>query len=118
MAKKIMQFRFYGENDSRNQPSDISAVTLKTGAIFTKYLPITQLGIQTLPGTKVYLNNALTPIYIGSTGVYELDLEGLTYITHLAFDEKSLQNIADKDKYPSAYLIVDAICEVEEGEGE
>lgn len=110
MAKQIMQFRFYDEKKAdRNQPNSIDMKSLQTGSVFTNYLPITQLGIQTLPGTKFYLNNAITPIVVGSTGIYELDLEGLSTITHIAFDNESLQAINDS---PNAYLIVDAICEI------
>jgi hypothetical protein len=63
---------------------------LYNGTIFTNYLPITQIGIQTLPGTKFYLNEATTPIMVASTGIYELDLEGLSTITSLSFDYNSL----------------------------
>jgi hypothetical protein len=42
-------------------------------------MPIVHLGIQTLPGTKVYLNSNMdAPVIIGATGIYELDLEGTT----------------------------------------
>lgn len=110
MAKKIMQFRYYGDEDSRNQPKNsenkISRAKLASGSVFTGYLPITQLGIQALPGTRFYLNNSTTPIIIGSTGIYELDLEGLSEITKLSFELSSIDNII---KTPAAYLIIDTI---------
>ena len=106
MANKIMQFRYYGEKVSNNQPSNISASNLASGHIFSGYLPITQLGIQTLPGTKFYLNNGNDPIIIGSTGIYELDLEGQTEITQIQMDGGSMKTINDND---SAYLIIDII---------
>lgn len=111
MAKKIMQFRFYS-NDNRiqNQPSNISMATLVRGSVFANYLPITQLGIQALPGTKFYLNNSTSPILIGSTGIYELDLEGISAITDLRFDQASLNAI---NINPNAYLIIDIISDVE-----
>lgn len=111
MAKKIMQFRYYGSHDNKssyNQPSVISLDNLHNGTIFTNYLPITQIGIQTLPGTKFYLNEATTPIMVASTGIYELDLEGLSTITGLTFDYNSLLAI---EQTPGAYLIIDIICE-------
>jgi hypothetical protein len=37
-------------------------------------MPIVQLGIQSVPGTKFYLNGSNNPIIIGNTGIYELDL--------------------------------------------
>lgn len=113
MAKKIMQFRYYAENHTNNQPNSvnnsISAARLVSGSIFTTYLPITQLGIQAIPGTKFYVNHSTFPIVIGSTGIYELDLEGLSTITHLRFDQSSINTIANN---PAAYLIIDTISEV------
>ena len=106
MAKQIMQFRYYGENNTQNYPSGISMQKLTTGKAFQTYVPITQLGIQALPGTKFHLNNGTTPIIIGSTGIYELDLEGLSEIVNLTFDGRSINNI---DKTNGAYLIVDII---------
>lgn len=109
MANKIMQFRYYGEKVSNNQPSNISASNLASGHIFSGYLPITQLGIQTLPGTKFYLNNSIYPVVIGSTGIYELDLKGVTQITEIHFDKRSLNLINENN---NAYLIVDIIADV------
>lgn len=109
MAKQIMQFRYYAEGNSKNYPKTINKAKLSAGSIFSGYLPITQLGIQALPGTKFYLNNGITPIIIGSTGIYELDLEGLSEITSLSFDPTSIESI---NKNNNAYLIIDVICEV------
>ncbi len=109
MANKIMQFRYYGEKVSNNQPSNISASNLASGHIFSGYLPITQLGIQTLPGTKFYLNNSIYPVVIGSTGIYELDLKGVTQITEIHFDKRSLNLINENN---NAYLIIDIIADV------
>jgi hypothetical protein len=74
-------------------------------------MPISQLGIQSLPGTKFYLNNSNDPIIIGHTGIYELNLEGMAEITALAFDSKSIEAI--NGNYNS-FLIVDIIYEREE----
>ena len=107
MSKKIMQFRYYSEGNSKNHPSNyISKARLASGSIFSSYYPITQIGIQALPGTKFYLNNGISPIIIGSTGIYELDLEGLSEITQLSFDPLSIEAI---NKNNSAYLIIDII---------
>lgn len=107
MAKQIMQFRYYAEGSSKNQPRTINKAKLSSGSVFSNYFPITQLGIQALPGTKFYLNNSTTPIIIGSTGIYELDLEGLSEITSLAFEALSVESI---NKNNNAYLIIDVIC--------
>lgn len=117
MVKRVMQFRYYSEKDGRNQPnaegSKITLSNLQSGGIFEKYGNIIQLGIQTLPGIKFYLNNGINPIMVGSTGIYELDLEGLSPITKLAFDKDSLDVI---EETPNAYLIIDTIYESEEEE--
>lgn len=113
MAKKVMQFRYYNDSSLENQPNRTSGISgaitkakLTSGSIFSAYLPITQLGIQTVPGTKFYLNNADNPIIIGATGIYELDLEGLSEITAISFDASSITSISSND---SAYLIVDIV---------
>lgn len=113
MAKKIMQFRYYSANDERNQPAAITAKSLTSGDIFSSCLPITQLGIQSYPGVKFYLNGGVEPIMIGSTGIYELDLEGLSEVTSLRFNAQSLLNIGNNN---GAYLIVDVVCGEEEEE--
>ena len=110
MAKHIMQFRYYNdEQGNNNQPEDLNAESLNKGTIFAKYLPFTQLGIQALPGTRFFLNDNIEgPIIIGSTGIYELELEGISKISSLKFDSKSLKLIADN---PNAFLIIDVIYE-------
>lgn len=108
MAKHIMQFRYYGDGQVDNQPKGVTKSQFgQHGGVFTKYLPFTQIGIQTLPGTRFYLNNnAEGPIIIGSTGIYELELEGISEITDLYFEKKSLELI---ESNPNAYLIVDVV---------
>ena len=52
---------------------------------------VTQLGIQALPETMFYLNGFdENPLRVGCTGIYELDLEGLTTLTELKFATASL----------------------------
>ena len=58
-----------------------------------------------------YLNNAKNPTIIGGTGIYELDLEGFSEVNSLRFDKTSASIIND---IGSAYIIVDALYEVEE----
>ena len=106
MAKQIKQFRFYNQKSTKNYPTTITMANLASGSIFSNYMPVVQLGIQSLPGTEFYLNNSYSSIVIGSTGIYELDLEGYTEITNLKFDIKSIERIAEG---PSAYLIIDII---------
>ena len=113
MAKHIMQFRYYNDDEqgNNNQPKNLKAKNLEKGEnnIFSKYTPITQLGIQALPGTRFFLNrNIEGPVIIGSTGIYELDLEGISKINSLDFDSTSLDLIT---KNPNAFLIIDVIYE-------
>ncbi len=110
MAKKVKQFRYYSDTSENNYPSEDGKKptyrNLISGSVFSNYMPILQLGVQTLPGTKFYLNGSNNPIIIGSTGIYELDLQGLTEISSLQFDASSVGLIKNNQ---SAYLIIDII---------
>lgn len=110
--KKVLQYRF-GSNDIQpnNSEERITATNLITGGIFANHVPIIQLGIQTLPGIKFYINGSDEPIIVGVTGVFELDCTAGTYITALRFEKSSVDLI---DATPSAYLIIDTIYEEEE----
>lgn len=111
MAKRIMQFRYYDETNGNNQPSGINIDNLSssTNSIFDGYKSITQLGIQALPGTRFFLNNNTDgPIVIGSTGIYELELEGISSIEALRFERASLNSIRDN---PNVGLIIDIVYE-------
>jgi hypothetical protein len=43
-----------------------------------------------LPGVEFHLNNGITPITIGYTGIYELELDDVSDITSLTFNAKSM----------------------------
>lgn len=107
MATRITQFRYYAEDNKNNFPSKNTWASYCTQETFKKYTPIMQLGIQTLPGTKFYLNSAITPIIVGSTGVFELDVTNTTAsITGLRIDQGSMELIRD---LPNGYLIIDLV---------
>jgi len=119
MANRIKQFRYYNDTAdgvSKNQPAqvvgedggliDTTYQNYVSGLVFGDNFPVLQLGIQALPGTKFKLNNAVDPIIIGLTGIYELDLVGQTEITAIQFDADSMVNINNNN---NAYLIVDII---------
>lgn len=122
MSKRVVQIRYYGDNDSRNSSKDVSSASLVKGTIFDKYSPITQLGIQTSPlfeymegGVKktvrpsFYINNGVSSVQIGRTGIYELDLEGIGSIQHLSLAEEfveAIEKCAD-----GAYVMVDLVYE-------
>lgn len=101
---RIMQFRYYGDKDSQNQPSGLTANRLYGGSCFNAYYPITKLGIQSLPGTEFYLNNSDYSISLGTTGIYEIDLTGKAEITSIRFAPESLQRIRN---ISGASLIID-----------
>lgn len=119
MANQIKQFRYYtevtGNGATMNYPSSILASGKTTpvsylhyvsGEMFANYYPIVQLGVQSLPGTKFYLNESAEPVIIGQTGIYELDLGLNTKITKIQFDAVSMRSIRDNQ---NAFLIVDFI---------
>lgn len=112
MANKIKQFRYYADDSSNNQPEEMSPdvpvtyANYVSGDVFGKHFPVIQLGIQSLPGTKFYLNNALEPIIIGVTGIYELELNEQTQITKIQFNSDSMKLLKDNQ---NAYLIVDIV---------
>ena len=108
MANKVIQYRYYNDGNLNNFPSKATGNLFTSGTAFSETIPILQLGIQSLPGTKFKLNNSVD----GSTGIYELDLDNKTEISSLAFDATSIQNINENN---GAYLIVDIIYENSEG---
>ena len=106
MAKQIKQLRFYKDGDSNNSPNQ-SYKYYCDDTSFRYYAPIYQLGIQTLPGTKIYLNQSTTPIIIGASGIYELDLTNTTGILNsIRVDPTSMSTINNLD---NAYLIIDLV---------
>lgn len=111
MAKKtIGQMRYYGDRREENFPSTLSSYGLSSTNVFETLAPITRLGIQTLPGTKVFINDNKYPVIIGQTGIYELDIESSGTIYSMIFDSRSLDLINNS---PSAYLIIDYVSEME-----
>ena len=115
---KIKQLRYYNEptvtydNEghqvviTQNAPA-VNYIFYCNEVSFAQFAPIQQLGIQTLPGTKFYLNQSIDPIIIGGTGIFELDLRNTTAIlSSLRFDKNSMINIA---KNPNGFLIIDMV---------
>ena len=103
MARKIKQFQYYPHQSGN---SNITYGALNSGNAFTPYLPIMQLGIQTMPGVIFRLNGSANPIIVGMTGIYELDVLDGAAITSLQFDTNSLNMI---DNSGAGYLIVDIL---------
>ena len=105
MANKIRQFRYYGENNSLNYPSSLTGIQLISGAAFQDCYPISQLGIQSVPGTKFYLNGDKFPIIIGASGIYDLDIKNGFRITQLQFAKEWIEKIENNNYM----LIVDIL---------
>ena len=94
-----------------NNPSGLTrngGVDSGINYILRNYMPLFQVGIRALPGTKVYFNNNSNPVIIGFNGVFELDLSNSSggVITSLSIDQNSLKEIEEND---SAYLIIDMV---------
>ena len=115
---KMIQFRFYEDDNENNQPYQIMNNTLGDNTIikhtfycnptfFGQYAPIVQLGIQTVPGTKFYLNGSADPVVVGPTGIYQLDLTNTSAILNsLRVDQSSMEII---NNLPNGYLIIDLV---------
>lgn len=103
MVQKFKQIIYFHSTSSSNTPG-ITKNTLISGSAFEDYLPACQLGIQALPGTKIYLNGNANPIVIGFTGVFSIDLSTGGNITEITIDATSLNLI---DENVNAFLIID-----------
>lgn len=120
MARAVHQFRFYADRESeeRNEPSGIEftnvggAKGFANGEVFKEYYPFYQLGIQTLPGTMIYLNGSEDPIIIGSTGIYELDSSDGVEIFTLQVSGASLSQISEA---ADGYIIIDVLYDKKKG---
>ena len=115
---KMKQFRYYQENNPNNSfmedgktPCTWSYFCISEN--FKEFAPINVLGIQTLPGTKFYLNSSMIPITIGQSGIFELDVTGTSAtINNIRFEQGSMQKIRDND---SGFLIIDIAYEEQMG---
>ncbi len=107
MAKQIKQIRWFGLDDPRNFPSTIDRIDLEDAEYFEQFSPILQLSIHTLPGTKIYCNNQEeNPIYIGHSGVYQLDLTDTSAILYgIHFNDDDLSDIENAN----VGLIIDLV---------
>lgn len=114
--KHAYQFRYYGMINPQNYPqtiNDWSAITNNTLFDLANINGVvTHIGVQGRPGVSFRLNKSLDWITIGATGIYELDLSGLSYITSIAFDKNTigyLDVINGDKKNPSEGILIDII---------
>lgn len=111
--KQVKQYRFTGKHlDEKLTVQNLTGIN-NNGVIDTRLLyfsnkNITSIGIQALPGTKLYVNNANDPIIVGLTGIFEIKNSSKITIYQIRFDKNSINIIKDN---PSAILIIDTIEE-------
>lgn len=107
MSMQIKQFRFYNDGNVNNSPAVANYKYYCDDTSFRYFAPIYQLGIQTLPGTRIYLNQSTTPIIIGASGIYELDLNDTTAILNsIRIEKTSMETINNLE---NGYLIIDIV---------
>lgn len=94
---------------AQNYPENYDWTRLYGGNIFTDFSAITKLGIQGRPGTTFYLNDGQYPIYIGETGIYEIDLEGYGTIFKIQFEQSTLTEY--DNEYKGDRLLIDIVFE-------
>lgn len=109
--KNIRQFVFYGPGHEKNFPNSDSEWKYN---LFKNYGSVSHLGIQGAPNTLFCLNHAndINAISIGGTGIYEIDLEGIGYISGLRFIwDRLIENYPGTQADPHKKLIVDIVYE-------
>ena len=112
-ATGITQIRFYYDHNERNAPFK-SHLSFCDNISFTKYAPIKQFSIYTLPGTRFYLNQGTDAITVGASGIYELDLRNApARLTSIRFAKSSMEIINESD---NGYLIINLMHEGSVGE--
>lgn len=108
---RIAQLRYYSDGNENNYPYS-SYEQFCTETSFKNYRPIHQFGVQTLPGTKLYLNQSQNPIIIGATGIFEIDCNNTTAtLNSFRFEQSSMETIRDLS---NGYLIIDLVYGDEE----
>lgn len=108
MSTRTIQFRYYSTDNENNNPA-LTWAAYCASETFKPYSPILQLGIQTLPGTRFYINSSTTPITVGSTGIFELDVStSSASINSLRIDQQSMSTINELN---NGYLMIDLVYE-------
>lgn len=112
---KMAQFRYYSDDNPNNSYPAVESENYSVfcaDTAFRGYAPIHQFGIQTLPGTKIYINQSQNPIIIGGTGMLEIDCDATTAtINTFRIDQSSMEIIRN---LPNGYLVIDIVYGSEE----
>lgn len=120
--KKIKQFIFCGPGHKNNSPKDVDPnnknyINPWKSNLFVNYDSVSHLGIQGVPNTLFCLNESgdENAISIGGTGIYEINLEGIGYISSIRFLwDKLIKNYPETDLNDPRKLIVDIVYEGDE----
>lgn len=117
--KKVVQIRYYGNGNGKNSKWDhlndngeiVSEDLTKDNfnENLSEYSNILQIGIQSFPGAAFSLNEGIDKVLIGTTGIYELNLENLIDINKLSIDNDTLDLINKSSG--SLYVIIDLLYE-------
>lgn len=105
---RIRQYRYFAPEATQN--SDLDNLLIDDGSLVIEKdtsHSITQISIQSIPGTKIYFNGETSlPIIIGATGLFEINASSNFIITKIVVPADSLNLIANN---PAAGLIIDTI---------
>ena len=106
MQYSFHQLIYHNDTSNYNNPKTLNENNINDE--IKKYMPLSQLGIRALPGTKLYVNDNENPLIIGFNGLFEISLsvEKGEIISSLTVDEDSLKMIKSLD---TAYLILDMV---------
>ena len=106
MSYSFHQLIYHNDTSNYNNPIGLTQRTIANE--IQQYMPLSQLGIRALPGTKIYINDNPNPLIIGFNGLFEINLSNTENggIYALTVDEDSLKMIKNLD---TAYLILDMV---------
>lgn len=109
----INQYRYYNlaiegiEGQDKGEDSNtISSADKPNFYCILQNKNIKQIGVQSLPGIKLYFNSTEYPIIIGNNGYFEIDIDSNITITTLFIDSTSRDLIRNN---PAAMLLIDTI---------
>ena len=106
MSYSFHQLVYHNDTSNYNNPTSLTQSNLADE--IQKYMPLSQLGIRALPGTKIYINENTNPLIVGFNGLFEIDFSNISNgsIYSLTVDPASLNLIKSLD---TAYLILDMV---------
>ena len=107
---KLYQVRYYGIDNPRNYPHDITGDDLKSDITpFLNTEGLTRVEVQGLPGACFNLSvngEIANKIMLGQIGIYHLDLKSNERITGLSFSSSTIEVIDNAPAKTGAFLVV------------